>query len=206
MKKRTFKKIIGLMLSMVLLIVPCSNTAIALDEQISTGDTVSQTTEYSSGNWIEADAIIPNPDYVTSESTLTQRTETAENLSTTSGVLADGVYRIKNVANGKYMDTNGGGTTAGTAIVQWDKSEYINGDADVPNRNQLFKVTYLGTSNSKDYYSIRPMTNNGMGVSAPKTSTTDKVDIQKMATSESINNIYNYQKWIIALDGNHYTL
>ena len=147
--------------------------------------------------------IIPNPHYLEKENADVQIV--GGTLSTRSQTLANGVYRIKNAANGKYMDTNGGGTTAGTAIVQWDKSEYYGGTTTV-NPNQLFKVTYIGTSGGAECYSIRPMTNNEMGVSAPKTTSISTVDIQPMSVTETTTNIYNYQEWIISSYGSYYTI
>ena len=196
MENKKFKKFISLLLAAVLLVVPFSNTAMATSTKL-------EENKYIDGGGIFADLIIPNPDYTEQEILYPQGFNEA--LSTRSQTLANGVYRIKNAANGKYMDTNGGGTTAGTAIVQWDKSEYYGGTTTV-NPNQLFKVTYIGTSGGAECYSIRPMTNNEMGVSAPKTTSVSVVDIQSMSVSEMTSNIYNYQEWIIASYGSYYTI
>lgn len=45
MKKRTLKKLIGLSLSMVMLVILCSNTVMVLDEQNETIAEVSSTSE-----------------------------------------------------------------------------------------------------------------------------------------------------------------
>ena len=202
MENRKFKKIFSFMLAMVMLIIPLSGTVKAIDEQTDS-QYVTRSDEYIAGGGISADMIIPNHHYLEKENADVQIV--GGTLSTRSQTLANGVYRIKNVANGKYMDTNGGGTTAGTAIVQWDKSEYYGGTTTV-NPNQLFKVTYIGTSGGAECYSIRPMTNNEMGVSAPKTTSISTVDIQPMSVTETTTNIYNYQEWIISSYGSYYTI
>ena len=194
--KKTLKNLIGLMLVFALLIVPATNTAMAASIQL-------EGNKYIDGGGIFADLIIPNPAYTEQENLYPNVSN--EGSSTRSQTLTNGIYRIKNAFNGKYMDTNGGGTTAGTAIVQWDKSEYYGGTTTV-NPNQLFKVTYIGTSGGAECYSIRPMTNNEMGVSAPKTTSVSTVDIQPMSVTETTTNIYNYQEWIISSYGSYYTI
>lgn len=188
--KKNCKKIAAFILAFPILICIFTTSLFAV-ETVENIFTVADTNGY-----FEADEIIPNPNYIS---------ETVQTSATTSSRLSSGVYRLKNVYNNKYLDTNNGGVTAGTKLVQWDYSPYINGDVDVPNRNQLFKITYMTSSNGVDYYNIRPMTNNGMGVSAPKTTTTNLVDIQGMSVYDTTG-IFNFQKWIIASDGNYYTL
>ena len=112
--KKTLKNLIGLMLVFALLIVPATNTAMAASIQL-------EGNKYIDGGGIFADLIIPNPAYTEQENLYPNVSN--EGSSTRSQTLTNGIYRIKNAFNGKYMDTNGGGTTAGTAIVQWDKSE-----------------------------------------------------------------------------------
>ena len=80
--------------------------------------------------------------------------------------LADGVYKIKNKNSNTYLDVTDGATSAGASIQQW------SGGATDSNRNQLFKITYLTTYNSYNFYSIRPMTNCGLALYAPTTNIT----------------------------------
>lgn len=192
--KTIYKKIVAILL--ICTIISCAfQTSLFAVEFI---ENVSSITKAS--NYFEADEIIPNPNYVPTQN------QTDVNSVNSNGSIANGVYRIKNVYNGKYVDTNGGGTSAGTALVQWDKSEFINGNPDVPNRNQLFKITYLLTVNGLDYYSIRPMRNNGMGVSAPITGTVRNATIQSIPTTDYYNSISNLQRWAITKNGSYYTI
>lgn len=67
--------------------------------------------------------------------------------------LEDGIYWIKNVGNGRYMDTTDGGKTENTEIQQ-------NALATEDNHiNQLYKVQSIGYSQT---YTIRPLTNCAM--------------------------------------------
>ena len=58
--------------------------------------------------------------------------------------IADGVYYIRNLNSGKYMDINWARTADGTEVIQYG----FHGDL-----NQQFKVT----RESDGYYSIKPM-------------------------------------------------
>lgn len=111
--------------------------------------------------------------------------------------IPSGVYRLKNVDNGLYLDVTGGGTTAGTEIQQWARA------ASDTNRNQLFKLVYMGTYGSANlnYYCIRPMTNSGMGVSAPYSSNGENVTLQTMSISDLWSTILYDQSWAITRYG-----
>lgn len=117
--------------------------------------------------------------------------------------IENGVYRIKNATNNMYLDTRGGGNTAGTAIQQWTTA------ASGYDKNQLYKITYLatrtGTGGTVNYYSIRPMTNCGLGLSAPDNSS-GNVSLAEISTTENINYLDYAQRWIIAPSTNGYTL
>ncbi len=111
--------------------------------------------------------------------------------------IPSGVYRLKNVDNGLYLDVSGGGTTAGTEIQQWARA------TSDTNRNQLFKLVYMGTYGSANlnYYCIRPMTNSGMGVFAPYSSNGENVTLQTMSTSDLWSMISYNQSWAITRYG-----
>ena len=212
-----FKLTISFLLIMVLMLTPLLSTTISAVEVVSAeenfpeeiySEETNSTGEisdngYSYGNYMEPDAVIPNPDYIPLEENMqTQEIPTnssASTISTSTGRLEDGVYWINNAANGKYLDTLNGGVTSGTPVVQWTYSPYINGDENVYNRNQLFKVTYIGTNNGEDYYTIRPMTNNGLGLSTPTSSSSNLVDVRTMSTLETFANVSWYQKWVIKM-------
>ena len=201
--KRMFKSTISLLLIAAFLLTPLADTTASAVWEISATDTAtkveSTNSGYSYGNYILPDAVIPNPDYVPPEENV-QTNNTASVTATENGRLADGVYWINNTANYKYLDTQNGGVTSDTPVVQWDYSAYINGDENEYNRNQLFKVTYIGTYQNEDYYTIRPMTNSGLGLAAPTSASSDLVGVRTMSTTETFANIPWYQKWVIKVN------
>ena len=116
--------------------------------------------------------------------------------------IVNGVYRIKNAQNGMYLDTTGGGVTAGTKIQQWSRA------SSDTNRNQLFKITFVRTISSTEqlnYYTIRPMTNNRMGLDSLLGGTAQDVTIEKMSTSDNWDNILYNNLWVISKSGSYYT-
>ena len=111
--------------------------------------------------------------------------------------IPSGVYRLKNVDNGMYLDVTGGGSTSGTEIQQWSRAQ-----SDT-NRNQLFKLVYLGTYGSANlnYYCIRSMTNSSMGVSSPYYTNGANVTLQSISTSDSWSAISYNACWAITRIG-----
>lgn len=136
--------------------------------------------------------VTANPDY-TEPSDQSTVSDSDSITATNSTAISSGVYKIKNVYNGKYLDTRNGGISNGTQIQQW-----ANEDST---RDQLFKITFLGTSNSANHYSIRPMTNSAMGLIM----TSGRAELYTMQTSESMS-IQTSQRWIISESGNYYTI
>ncbi len=117
--------------------------------------------------------------------------------------IISGVYRIKNAQNGLYLDITGGGYSAGTEIQQWSRAE-----SDT-NRNQLFKITFVRTFGSTDqlnYYTIRPMTNNAMGLESSLSGTERDVTIETMSTSDDWANLLYNHLWVISKNGSYYTI
>lgn len=117
--------------------------------------------------------------------------------------IISGVYRIKNAQNGLYLDTTGGGYSAGTEIQQWSRAE-----SDT-NRNQLFKITFVRTFGSTDqlnYYTIRPMTNNATGLESSLRGTERDVTIETMSTSDDWANLLYDHLWVISKNGSYYTI
>ncbi len=121
--------------------------------------------------------------------------------NSTDTSITNGVYRIKNAENGMYLDIRGGGSTAGTAIQQWTEATSSN-----TIRNQLYKITLLGKYNGYNYYSIRPMTNSGMGVHSLYTTEGAATTIQEMSTAESWAVLPYTQCWAIAQSDVGYTI
>ena len=158
MIKKMFKIITSLLLTMALLLMPCFSTIIAAEEgaiggsisennRLSENENVSIEEAVSStvpdgtyGGYYVPDGVLPNPDYELPEENTDnlQSSQIGSMVGTNATVnaqpIADGVYCIQNMGNGKYMNTNNGGFTEGTQIVQWDSYPYINGDTSVPNR------------------------------------------------------------------------
>lgn len=117
--------------------------------------------------------------------------------------IVNGVYRIKNAQNGMYLDTTGGGVTAGTKIQQWSRA------SSDTNRNQLFKITFvrtIGSTEQLNYYTIRPMTNNRMGLDSLLGGTAQDVTIEKMSTSDNWDYILYNNLWSISKSGSYYTV
>ena len=140
------------------------------------------------GQITESEIITPEPD----------ASVTANIVQQTMIPIQNGVYTLVNIlTTGKCVDTRGGGTTAGTAVQQWTTSDSVI-------RNQLFKVTYLGSDMSDNYphhyYSIRPMTNSEMGLSAPLTGTNRPVTLQPMSYTDTYASIPPEQRWEIIPD------
>ena len=63
----------------------------------------------------------------------------------TSGIVNGGIYRIKNVASGKYMNVDYGIDANGTNIYQW------TGDGSV---EQKFRVVYSSSTDSYMFYAM----------------------------------------------------
>ena len=66
-------------------------------------------------------------------------------LAQTSGIVSGGVYRIKNVASGKYMNVDYGTDANGTNIYQW------TGDGST---EQKFRVVYYSSTDSYMFYAM----------------------------------------------------
>lgn len=117
--------------------------------------------------------------------------------------ILSGVYRIKNAQNGLYLDTTGGGYTAGTEIQQWSRA------TSDTNRNQLFKITFVRTFGSTaqlNYYTIRPMTNSAMGLESSFSGTSRDVTIEEMSTGDDWANLLYNHLWVISKSGSYYTI
>lgn len=114
--------------------------------------------------------------------------------------IADGVYWIQNTASNMYLDVKNGGYAKGTIVQQNTQANATN------QRSQLFKITFVRTYNNENYYSIRPMTNSGMGLSAPLTGSDRGVSLELMFPGELDNASLWDRMWIISDNGTHYTL
>ncbi len=114
--------------------------------------------------------------------------------------IASGVYKLKSTYNGFYMDVTEGKHTAGTKLVQW------SGETLDYRRNQMFKITYLNTIDGKNYYSIRSMTNNAMGISSALSGTNRDVEQQPISYSDTWDYLSWDSIWYISFRGDHYIL
>lgn len=117
--------------------------------------------------------------------------------------IVSGVYMIKNAQNGLYLNTANGGYAAGTKIQQYSGSD---GDADL---KQLFKITFVQTVGATDqlnYYTIRPMTNNGMGLESSLSGTSRDVTIETMSTGDNWASLLYNHSWVISQNGSYYTI
>ena len=90
--------------------------------------------------------------------------------------LADGVYKIKNVGTGKYATVANGGTTTGTQLQQFSTTDSII--------NQLFKITFINQYDGMNYYTVRPLTNCGLGM---------KIEYFGAATVDTLNPVDSWE-------------
>ena len=113
--------------------------------------------------------------------------------------IKDGVYYLRNVESGLYLDVTNGGVHPGTAVQQYTlATTYI--------RNQLFKITLLYADDFSMHYSIRSMTNSGLGLTAAITNDVEYVTIENMSTKDLYDVLPWTQTWEIATYGNSYTI
>ncbi len=111
--------------------------------------------------------------------------------------IEDGLYMLKSYYNGLYMDVYNRDVDAGTRVIQFGKTG---------NANQLFKITHLGVYGNLNYYSVRSMTNSGLGVYSNYTLSNGSVSIEDMFLSEDFDMIGREQTWAISKHGSCYTL
>ena len=116
--------------------------------------------------------------------------------------VASGVYKIKNASTGLYLGVANSSATAGAAIQQQSGTSTDN------KLNQLFKVTYLPSNGNAgyNYYSIRPMTNSGLGLTSDYTVTNSSVTTKTVSVTEEITNFLVGDRWIISPSGSNYTI
>lgn len=108
-----------------------------------------------------------------------------------------GVYKLKNVATGLYMDVTDRGTTPGTAMQLW------SGTTNDGNRSQLFKIAYLTTSLYYNYYNVRSMNNCGLGLYIPSSGT---VSMQNLAPNDNYGTTSWQQSISISQHNGYYVL
>ncbi len=110
--------------------------------------------------------------------------------------IANGVYKIKNAGTGKYVDVTDRGTASGTQLQQWE------GTATDGNRAQLFKVTFVTTSNSTNYYTIRALTNCELGMNIPSLNGT--ATVQSLSSEDNWSSLpWNQSISITSFNGNY---
>lgn len=94
-------------------------------------------------------------------------------------------------------------------MVTQQELKYSSGKLQRPGyeRNQLYKITFVGSSTGTDglinYYSIRSMTNSGLGLFAPRNSSGNVV-LEYMPVKENANVLNPDLRWIISKEGDHY--
>lgn len=201
------KKIISMLLTVLLLVSFFSVSAFAAE---SGGESTSILgyDENVAGNGISADDVTANNENVVLNESISINSTSENNFSTqaiTDAPIPDGVYKIKNLYNGLYVSVYSPGYNSGTSVVQCIDVSTISGMEDLE-VNQLFKVKYLGTygASELDYYSIRPMTNSGLGLYASY-STVGNVSVRTMQTTDSWSIPYT-QCWAITANGSYFTI
>ncbi|MBQ8447304.1 MAG: hypothetical protein IJX27_00040, partial [Clostridia bacterium] len=124
----------------------------------------------------------------------------AENVSEQSAVLQSGIYRLKNAGSYQYMTVSSEDCFSGHWIGQ--NSNIVQSEAE---RSQLFKITYIGTYDGEDCYSIRPMVNSGYVIGCPYPEYTNIAELHSVF-SDDYNVLGEENLWYISTDGNYYKL
>ncbi len=119
----------------------------------------------------------------------------------TEPIINEGVYRIKNVYNGKYLTVGGTNYLSGAPIQQYSSK----GSSDL---TQLFKISYIQDYAYDRYYDIRPMTNNELGLYAPISGASRNVQANNMSVTDDWYDIPQTQRWTIQTNssGGYYTI
>lgn len=111
--------------------------------------------------------------------------------TTSSGTISDGMYLLESNYHGLTLEADG--ETAGSSLSQ---GSYYYGEED-PELYRLFKFTYLETVDGVDYYNIRPMTNNGLGI----TYSNESITLTTMSTDNTYSDTLISQSWAIVRYG-----
>ena len=118
----------------------------------------------------------------------------------TDAIIESGVYKIKNAGNGMYLDVYDSGNTAGTEVIQWSGSTSVK-------QNHLFKITHVKTLGDLQYYTIRPMTNSGLGLESEIYGSGNRnVTIEEISYTENFDNLLYTHLWVISKNGSAYTI
>lgn len=116
--------------------------------------------------------------------------------------LANGVYYLKDPASGKYLDTKDGGYTDGSTLQAWTKTDGVN-------RNQLYKITYAGAIGENNVYTIRPMTNCGLGLRYTKVNGQGSISLKNGLASNDqavFSSGQNNYLWILTENSGGYSI
>ena len=105
--------------------------------------------------------------------------------TTSLGTVSDGMYLLESNYHGLTLKANG--ETAGSSLSQ---GSYYYGEED-PELERLFKFTYLETVGGVDYYNIRPMTNNGLGM----TYSNGSITLATMSANNTYSDTLPSQRW-----------
>ncbi len=113
----------------------------------------------------------------------------------TASPIASRVYRIKNVGLNKYLTVEGSSAESGAAV----KMEAAHGTSSSSPVDQLFKVTFVKAygSDQLNYYTIRPMTNSALGLSAGFTGGDRTASVEQISYTEQWENLLFDHLWAI---------
>ena len=107
-----------------------------------------------------------------------------ESVASVNSTLADGIYRIKNVDQARYLTVYDYGYTSNTDVRA---KKHINSSNDY---SQMWKVTSIGSG----YYSIRPLHKPNMGLDVSGTN----VAIYGIGIQDSTSSIIISARWLIS--------
>lgn len=110
-------------------------------------------------------------------------------------------YEINRLPDGVYTLTSAGNANmAYCGSHEVDRIVQQVAPTTFPNEKHMFKFSYLDTVNGEDYYAIRPMMNNALGLSAPIAG--GEVSAVTVSSTNSLNSFPASQRWAVSyVDG-----
>ena len=115
--------------------------------------------------------------------------------SSEQGIIASGIYILRNVGSGKYMDSSG--------ITYLEQS--LDKTPTQTEQKYLFKITYLGIYNNEYCYSIRTANSNSV-VGSPYPEYQINAEFHDASTIDSYETLGEANVWYISLAGNYYKI
>ena len=118
-------------------------------------------------------------------------------------------YSVDRLPDGIYSLESGAGPKIAKCVIPAEGSEssVIPQQASVPSNysdDYLFKFKYLGTVSGEDCYSIRPMLNSGLGLSAPVNG--GVAAFEELTPVETLAGVPVAQRWVVTYEDGRYRI